>query len=54
MEIQTLSSNPFMTKNFISSDYTKAFNLPSLIESMKSSQKWANNELNAMILVKRS
>jgi quercetin dioxygenase-like cupin family protein len=52
MEIQTLSSNPFITKNYITSDYTKAFNLPALIESMKKSHKWANNELNAMILLK--
>jgi quercetin dioxygenase-like cupin family protein len=52
MEIQTLSSTPFITKNYISSDYTKAFNLPSLIESMKKSHKWANRELNATILLK--
>jgi quercetin dioxygenase-like cupin family protein len=52
MEIQTLSSTPFITKNNISSDYTKAFNLPALIESMKKSHKWANSELNAMILLK--
>jgi quercetin dioxygenase-like cupin family protein len=52
MEFQTLSSNPFITKNYISSDYTKAFNLPALIESMKKSHKWACNELNAMILLK--
>jgi quercetin dioxygenase-like cupin family protein len=52
MEIQNLSSRPFITKNYISSDYTKAFNLPALIESMKKSYKWANSELNAMILLK--
>jgi quercetin dioxygenase-like cupin family protein len=52
MEIQTLSSNPLITKDYVSSDYTKAFNLPALIESMKMSLQWANKELNAMILLK--
>jgi quercetin dioxygenase-like cupin family protein len=52
MEIQTLSSTPYITKDFISSDYTKAFNLPALIESMKKSHKWANRELSSMILLK--
>lgn len=52
MVIQNLSSSPFITKNYISSDYTKAFNLPALIESMKKSHKWAKSELSAMILLK--
>lgn len=41
-----------MTKDNISTDYTKAFNLPSLIESMKMSKEWAAKELNALILLK--
>ena len=52
MEIQTLSSNPFIINDFISSEYTEAFNLPSLIESLKTSRNWAEKELNAMVLLK--
>ncbi len=50
--MQTLSSNQFMTKDFTSTEYTKAFNLPSLIESMKLSKEWAAKELSSLILLK--
>lgn len=53
MEIETLITNIPHIKNFRSSACTLlAFDLPSLIATMKQSYTWANGELNAMILLK--
>jgi quercetin dioxygenase-like cupin family protein len=53
MEIETLKLNIPDTKNYRSSDCTLlAFDLPSLIATMKQSYTWANGELNALILHK--
>jgi hypothetical protein len=53
MEIGTINRNITYTKNVRSSDSRLlAFDLPSLIESMKQSYTWANGELNALVLLK--
>lgn len=53
MEIETLKPNILFTKKSRSSDSKLlAFDLPSLIDSMKQSYTWANGELNALILLK--
>jgi quercetin dioxygenase-like cupin family protein len=53
MEIETLITNIPHIKNFRSSACTLlAFDLPSLIATMKQSYTWANGELNALILLK--
>jgi quercetin dioxygenase-like cupin family protein len=53
MEIETLQAKLPHTKNYRSSDCKLlAFDLPSLITTMKQSVSWANGELNAMILLK--
>lgn len=53
MEIATLKPSSPHTKNYRSSDCTLlAFDLPSLITTMKQSYSWANGELNALILLK--
>jgi quercetin dioxygenase-like cupin family protein len=54
MEIETLKIN-HTTKNIRSADSRLlAFDLPSLIETMKQSYTWAKGELNALILLKSS
>ena len=53
MEIETLITNIPHIKNFRSSACTLlAFDLHSLIATMKQSYTWANGELNALILLK--
>jgi quercetin dioxygenase-like cupin family protein len=53
MEIETIKTNLLYTKKNRSSDSKLlAFDLPSLIDSMKQSYTWANGELNALILLK--
>jgi len=53
MEIETLKAVNPITKDFRSSNCTLlAFDLPSLIATMKQSFTWANGELNALILLK--
>jgi quercetin dioxygenase-like cupin family protein len=53
MEIETLKVNIPHIKNYRSSACTLlAFDLPSLIATMKQSYTWANGELNALILLK--
>ena len=53
MEIETLKTNITHARNYMSSDCTLlAFDLPSLIATMKQSYSWANGELNALILLK--
>jgi quercetin dioxygenase-like cupin family protein len=53
MEIETLKTKLQYRKNYRSSDSKLlAFNLPSLIDSMKQSYTWANGELNSIILLK--
>ncbi len=53
MEIETLKTSLSHTKNYKSSGSTLlAFDLPSLIATMKQSFSWANGELNALILSK--
>jgi quercetin dioxygenase-like cupin family protein len=53
MEIETLKAVHPITKDFRSSNCTLlAFDLPSLIATMKQSFTWANGELNALILLK--
>jgi hypothetical protein len=53
MEIETLQAKLPHTKNYRSSDCKLlAFDLPSLITTMKQSVSWANGELNATILLK--
>jgi quercetin dioxygenase-like cupin family protein len=53
MEIETIKTNIPTTKNQRSSDCKLlAFDLPSLIATMKQSYTWANGELNALILLK--
>lgn len=53
MVLETLKTNLSHTKDYKSSDCTLlAFDLPSLIATMKQSFTWANGELNALILLK--
>lgn len=53
MEIETLKTDLSHRMNYISSDCTLlAFDLPSLISTMKQSFTWANGELNALVLLK--
>jgi quercetin dioxygenase-like cupin family protein len=53
MELETLKTNLSHGMNYRSSDCTLlAFDLPSLITTMKKSFTWANGELNALILLK--
>ena len=53
MEIETLKTKLQYRKDYRSSDSKLlAFNLPSLIDSMKQSYTWANGELNSIILLK--
>jgi quercetin dioxygenase-like cupin family protein len=53
MEIETINRKVTYSKNVRSSDSRLlAFDLPSLIESMKQSYTWANGELNALVLLK--
>jgi quercetin dioxygenase-like cupin family protein len=53
MEIETIKTNLSHAKNYRSSDCRLlAFNLPSLITTMKQSNTWAKGELNALILLK--
>jgi len=53
MVFETLKTNLSHTKDYRSSDCTLlAFDLPSLIATMKQSFTWANGELNALILLK--
>jgi hypothetical protein len=53
MEIETLRTNLLQTKD-VRSDNCKflAFDLPSLISSMRQNFTWANGELDALILLK--
>jgi quercetin dioxygenase-like cupin family protein len=52
MEIETLKINETYIMNYKSSESRLlAFDLPSLIDTMKQSYTWANGELNAMILL---
>jgi quercetin dioxygenase-like cupin family protein len=53
MEIETLKTNLSHGMNYVSSDCTLlAFDLPTLITTMKQSFTWANGELNALVLLK--
>ena len=53
MEIETLNTDVSHRTNYISSGCTLlAFDLPSLISTMKQSFTWANGELNALVLLK--
>jgi len=53
MQIETLKMNRPQTRNSKSSGCTLlAFDLPTLIATMKHSDTWANGELNALILLK--
>jgi quercetin dioxygenase-like cupin family protein len=53
MEIETLRNTLHHAKNVRSSGCSLlAFDLPSLIMTMKQSYTWANGELNALILLK--
>jgi len=53
MQLETLKMSRPHTRNSKSSGCTLlAFDLPTLISSMKHSDTWANGELNALILLK--
>jgi quercetin dioxygenase-like cupin family protein len=53
MQLESLKMDRPKTRNGKSSDCTLlAFDLPTLIASMKQSDTWANGELNALVLLK--
>ena len=53
MQLETLKMDRPHTRNNKSSNCTLlAFDLPSLIATMKQSDTWANGELNALVLLK--
>jgi quercetin dioxygenase-like cupin family protein len=53
MEIESLKTHLSHGMNYVSSDCTLlAFDLPTLISTMKQSFTWANGELNALVLLK--